>query len=256
MSASDTAKIKEGLEPFSSIPFGTLGQVSLLRRYDTKYVCSVEEALALLSRVGGCYSVASQEGRLISSYRTLYFDTPDLRCFHDHRRGRRSRYKFRFREYVDRKKTFFEVKEKTNRGETRKLRLERSVEADERLSHEEAEALERNSPFQASEFQAHLSTCFRRFTLVDPSRKERVTFDHDLEFLLERESRSLPGLVIIEVKQMRPDRNSPIVGALRSMRIQSMQFSKYCAGNVMFAVERSAGFYKENMRKVMGAANG
>ena len=120
----------------------------------------------------------------------------------------------------------------------------------------EAEALERHSPFLASEVRAHLSTWFRRFTLVDPIRKERITFDYDLEFRHQTESRSLPGLVIIEVKQMRRDRNTSITKTLRSNRIRSLQFSKYCTGNILFGLSRSSGFYAENMRKVMGAAHG
>ena len=57
------------------------------------------------------------------TYRTTYFDTPDLRVFRDHQQRRRRRYKARSREYVDSGARTFEVKLKGARGRTVKHRM-------------------------------------------------------------------------------------------------------------------------------------
>lgn len=37
------------------------------------------------------YAVIRVPSGCAASYQSTYFDTPDLRCYHDHRRGRRLR---------------------------------------------------------------------------------------------------------------------------------------------------------------------
>ena len=97
---------------------------SLQKRVDTKFLVCSEEFTALLHECEQDYSLVKARGQDTARYNTRYFDTDTLQCLTDHHRGRRPRYKFRFRHYLDREKTFFEVKVKTPANRTRKTRLE------------------------------------------------------------------------------------------------------------------------------------
>jgi len=248
--------IEQELGHFPLASVEVLKQVSLLRRYDTKFVCGASPLDQLLAVLRTDYSVVSEKERLTSAYHTVYFDTDELRCFHDHRRGRRSRFKFRIRRYPERGQAFFEIKEKTNRGETRKMRTERPVDNGNEMSADEARLVGENTPFDPAELRAYLSTTFRRFTLVDIVRQERVTMDYELEFLKDGDRRGLSDLVVVEVKQNHYNRSSPVMKALRTLGVRPMRISKYCTGNALYAVERSEGFYREKLNQMSKVAHG
>lgn len=248
--------IEQELSLFPLASAEALKQASLLRRYDTKFVCRASSLTQLLAVLRSDYSVVSEKERLTSSYQTVYFDTDELRCFHDHRRGRRSRFKFRIRRYPERGKAFFEIKEKTNRGETRKTRIERSTNGGDAMSSDEARLVGERTPFHPVDLKPYLSTTFRRITLVDAGRQERVTADYEVEFLKDGESRGLSDLVVVEVKQNHYNRSTPVMKALRTLGVRPMRISKYCTANALYAVERSEGFYREKLNQMRKVANG
>src|SRR5690606_37665419 len=72
------------------------------------------------------YHILLAGGAGWARYETCYFDTPDLLTFHEHIRGRRPRVKLRIRHHLDRRRSFLEVKRKTNGGKTEKVRVPRS----------------------------------------------------------------------------------------------------------------------------------
>ena len=78
---------------------------------------------ALAAELRASHRVLEIDGRREFTYRTTYFDTPDLRVFRDHQQRRRRRYKARSREYVDSGARMFEVKLKGARGRTVKHRM-------------------------------------------------------------------------------------------------------------------------------------
>ena len=249
-------EVETELGDFPFVPVDVLKQVPLLRRVDTKFVCSGAQLSQLLAMLRCDYSVVSEAQRATTGYRTLYFDTEQLRCFHDHRRGRRSRYKIRIRRYPERGRAFFEVKEKTNRGETRKVRIERPLDGDNAFSPEEARLVQDTTPFAPQELSPHLSTAFRRFTLVDSERQERVTVDYGLEFLKDSERRMLPNLVVVEVKQTHYNRFTSVMRALRASGVRPMRISKYCTGNALYSVERSDGYYRDKLNHMQRVIHG
>ncbi|WP_274709475.1 VTC domain-containing protein [Streptomyces tubbatahanensis] len=61
-------------------------------------------------------------GRRWFRYHSVYYDTPGLRAYHDHRRGHRRRCKIRERLYQDTGERQFEIKVKGGRGQTLKYR--------------------------------------------------------------------------------------------------------------------------------------
>src|SRR5687767_5175086 len=110
----------------SALPVATselLAGRELLRRTDSKYTVQVSAIPALIEAVSRDYAVLSLPCGVIATYETLYLDSTDLRCFHDHRRGRRIRHKVRYRHYPDRQLSFLEVKSKRNEILTDKYRL-------------------------------------------------------------------------------------------------------------------------------------
>ena len=84
-----TEALREALrEAGCEAPPGLLEQRLLQKRFESKYVVPVRHIPELLDRVSQTHAVLTADGERIARYRTDYFDTPDRRSFHDHRRGR------------------------------------------------------------------------------------------------------------------------------------------------------------------------
>ncbi|WP_431981563.1 polyphosphate polymerase domain-containing protein [Streptomyces qinglanensis] len=64
------------------------------------------------------FRALSVGGRRWFRYRSVYYDTPGLRAYHDHRRGLPQRCKIRERLYQDTGERQFEIKVKGSRGQT------------------------------------------------------------------------------------------------------------------------------------------
>lgn len=105
-------------------------RAELLARHDNSYVVPVRVFEDFAARLtdprpsDGCpvFRVLDIDGLRCFRYRSTYYDTPELRTFHDHRQGRRRRFRIRERVYEDSGERQFEVKLKSGRGETVKHR--------------------------------------------------------------------------------------------------------------------------------------
>ena len=69
------------------------------------------------------YEVLEIDNKRFFKYQNLYFDTDDFFFYHQHHNRNLSRYKVRFRRYVDTNQCYFEVKHKNNKRKTLKSRL-------------------------------------------------------------------------------------------------------------------------------------
>ena len=153
---------------------------ALRHRVDTKYVVPRERVPELIAEVDG-YEVLEIDGRRMFRYENVYFDTPDLRCFHDHVEGARPRFKARTRYYRDTGTCFFEVKVKTG-DDTTKRQRECDV-AEHGVLTESARAFLRDAVTGLTgekppeDLAAALSTSFRRATLSAREGGERATID-------------------------------------------------------------------------------
>lgn len=234
-------------ERFTTVDADLLEQRKLLRRVDTKFLVSASSLEALLGELDVHYGILYAGEASVASYETLYFDTPEVRCFHDHRRGKRSRFKVRVRHYIDRKVTYLEIKTKTNRNVTIKKRVRRAFR-DNALADEDREFIQLNSGLSGEEMLPQLWTNFRRISLVGLSTNERVTIDLDLSFARNEELRSLPGVVIVEVKQSPFNRRTPIMKILRALGRRPVSMSKYCTATGLTRTDVRTSRFSETFK--------
>lgn len=98
---------------------------------------------------------------------------------------------------------------------------------------------------------------FKRITLVNYGKTERLTIDFDVQFHnMETGCDAATGnLVIIELKR---DGNvfSPVLDILRELRVKPSGFSKYCIGSVMTNSKLKNNLFRPKMtalNKLSGA---
>ena len=222
------------LETISPISLGEMDSIRLMNRIDTKYLTTEETLVRILKDAAARgYRALETGGSKIGSYDSLYFDTPDLRMFLDHHNRRLVRQKVRTRVYVGSGLTFLEIKLKNNHGRTKKKRTEIPYPAfkDFRPVPEAQALMEKYSAIPADRLSPVLETVFRRITLVNAARTERLTIDMNLCLVNHRTGRevSLQDAVIIELKQD-GRAASEMKGILLDHRVKEVRVSKYCIG--------------------------
>lgn len=220
--------LEAALERFGPISLGDMNSVSLMRRIDTKYVLHAGRLPAVLESVADSYRILEIDGCRAMRYSSLYFDTPVCRFYHDHHKGKARRTKVRIRRYLESGIAFLEVKQKDVKGVTRKRRT-RCAPRCEDLSADEQRFIDDTT---ARNWDLHptIANRFRRLTLVDTGRGERITIDWDLSSCLGNVVHPHTNLVIIEVKQERVDRHAPVMEVLKSFGARPYRVSKYCLG--------------------------
>jgi len=224
--------LPELLKAFPKASLELLAQRSLLRRTDSKFLLHEHEVEALLERLNGDYALLYSGDHRIASYKTLYFDTEDLRCFHDHRRGRRARHKIRVRHYLERKLSFLEVKTKRSERFTIKERAEREF-GNHELTAADRQFVEAHCNVPSQELAPRVWTNFRRVTLLALESSERVTIDSDLTLRRGDVECKLGGVAIVEVKQQPYCVRTPVMQALRRAGLRPSSASKYCIATAM-----------------------
>ena len=224
--------------------FGTLGLAelegsgaALLDRVDRKYVVPVETFAALAERLAGTHRVLEIAGARAFRYRTAYYDTPGLDAYRDHVQRRRRRYKTRSRRYEESGLCAFELKLKGARGRTVKYRMPYTDELHGSLSPDairflEAHLLREYDRGPGEGLVRSLDMSFRRLTLADVERGERLTADFDLAFAAGSDSPGghlADGAVIVESKSPRGAAVADRI--LRDLGARPVEAcSKYCLG--------------------------
>lgn len=221
--------------------------VRLMDRVDTKFAIRDADLVTLLAAVADQYRVLEVGGVRRMPYSTLYFDTPQRDCYRDHHNGRLQRWKYRMRRYGPGGPAFFEVKRKTNKGRTVKRRVP-IPDIDLTLNPEAAE-LASGEAGRSLGLVPQMWTSFTRTTLVDHNGQERVTMDLDLTFHDQAgRTAGLSGIAVVEVKQQRHSRLSPISRQLRQMRVAPLRLSKYCVGSVLLDPNLKCNRFKPRLR--------
>src|SRR5512135_2418123 len=108
--------LHEVIARYAPISLAEMERVELLDRMDTKYVFGSADLPALLEALLAEYRILEVDGKRGTDYRSLYFDTSDLRHYLEHHNGHSFRSKVRFREYIGSGLAYLEVKRKTGRG--------------------------------------------------------------------------------------------------------------------------------------------
>ena len=198
--------IDEAVESFRPITLEEMDSIKLMNRIDTKYLTDEATLAQVLSDAAESgYRALVTGGTMVSPYHSVYYDTPGLKMFSDHHNKRLTRQKVRTRVYVNSGDAYLEIKRKNNKGRTKKKRIRIPLDEMEGFARDEAATayLESHSDFTADSISPELSTDFRRITLVNPEKTERLTIDTCLEFsnLRNNSKVSLQDAVVIELKQ-------------------------------------------------------
>ena len=77
---------------------------------DTSFVFNAAVLPQIITDIAPFYSILEIKNKRTNSYKTLYYDTQDLRSYIKHHNGKGNRIKVRFREYIESKICFLEVK--------------------------------------------------------------------------------------------------------------------------------------------------
>ncbi len=225
-------------------------------RHDTKFIVGANKACATLLAVCDDYRVLEVGGTRLQRYRTVYFDTPGLRFYRDHFRGRPVRYKVRCREYIENGLSFPEVKARTRQGHTWKARMPIPGLLGA-ITEAERPFLDANAPYPLSgPLLPLLQNEFRRLTLVSRERDERVTVDFGIRFAAEGRELVLEGIAVAEVKDGDGRRCSPFVDQMRREGIRASSLSKYCVGIALLHDDIRSNVFKPELLKLKNIMGG
>lgn len=226
-------EIETFLQKMEPIGLSEMQNVRLMNRVDTKYITNLSKIAELLSLCTDGYLVQSVDGSLISEYETLYYDTDSLDMYIRHHDRKLRRQKIRARTYMSSGLTFIEIKNKSNKGRTVKVRsqMSRNLFSDCMEDDNVLDFVGHRTGYDASRLSPSLQTSFSRITLVNIAKTERITIDMSLVFENIRTGRKAfwPGLAIIELKQD-GSKPSDMKRLLCDLRIHPRKISKYCIG--------------------------
>lgn len=239
--------IAQQLERLQTITLSEMKEIRLMNRTDTKFVTNKEKLAQLLELCQGQYYAQINGGSKIASYITTYWDTDNHHFFMEHHNGRAPRQKVRVRTYMDSLDSFLEVKTKNNHGRTKKKRIQVSSQ-ETAMEGEANDFLMGLIHRTTTDIHPTVQNRFRRITLVNYGKTERLTIDFDVKFhnFETDEDNNVGNLVVVELKR---DGNvfSPVLALLRQLRIKPCGFSKYCIGTVMTNRGIKQNNFKEKM---------
>ena len=219
------AHIVNNLEP---ITLGEMDGVSLMKRTDTKFVIHEKDLISVLESIQDQYKILEINKNRMLPYSSLYFDTPAKKFYHDHHNRKVNRTKIRMRKYIESGICFLEIKQKDGKGKTTKSRI--SINDFEPDLSENSKDFIKKITKQQFELIPIIWNKFNRITLVSKTAKERLTIDLNLSFKINNSTKTFDNLVIIELKQERFTRTSPIAQQLKNRQINPYSLSKYCIG--------------------------
>ncbi len=240
---------KLNLYDFEPISLDRMKAVKLMNRVDVKYVTTVTKLAQLLTLLSDEYYVQETAGMRNMPYSTVYYDTAAIDMFNEHQRGKAVRQKIRIRTYESTGVHFLEIKNKNNKGRTRKNRIE--LEAPGSGIDDYEAFISENSRYHSAELVRKLKNHFHRITLVNYAMTERLTIDTQLTFHNEDNGAdySLGNIAIIELKRDGLCA-SPILDKLKVLRIHSSGFSKYCMGMALTDPNLRQNRLKPRVRRV------
>lgn len=222
-----TQQLDNIINAFDPIHLDEMNGTALMNRVDTKFVITFGQLLKFLPELQEHYKILEIEGLRLPSYESEYYDSDTLDFYIDHHRKKVDRFKVRFRKYVESDLSFLEVKHK-NKGRTDKQRI--MVKDLPGKMNEEHTEFVKSTGVKQDKLNYILTNKFHRITLVGKKHVERLTFDLNLEFNGNNNTKMLSNLVIAELKQERLTRTSPFYSIMKRMLIRPYRISKYCIG--------------------------
>lgn len=205
-------------------------RAALMERTDRKYIAPVGVAQELVNAIGDTHRVLAIKGRRYTTYRTLYFDTVDLRSARAHVQGRRQRWKVRMRHYLEDDLCRVEVKTKDNRGSTVKVMGESDPSRFGALTGRDrkfvALHLSDFADVRAQDLVPTAEVLYTRATMTDLAAGTRATFDWGLTVRMDGGHTWLDDqFVMVETKG--PAALSRVDRTLHDLGVRPRGFSKY-----------------------------
>lgn len=212
-----------------------VADAGLMTRLDRKYLLPIAALDSLVGQLDPRTRVLEIEHERTFRYRSMYFDTPDLKSYHTAAQPRRRRFKVRTRSYVDTGGAFVEVKLRGPRGVTAKSRREIAADDVNQLTPaarcDVAGMLEAGSIDAeiAWQLQPTVTSTYERTTLLAHEGYARATIDTELAWHDRSGGRlRLPEMAIVETKSsLQP---SEIDRRLWRMGYRPQSMSKYGTG--------------------------
>lgn len=245
-----TLPVWKEMEP---ITLAEMEGIRLMNRVDTKFLIREDLLPELLNQIKNDYRAQVVEGHQVCQYNTLYYDTVDAEMYHNHHNNKLTRQKVRARTYVESDISFLEVKRKSNKGRTTKVRIRIPLEAVNDIKNNPAamEFLSLNSTIPGSEIIPQLANTFERITLVNKEKTERLTIDAHIHFknLQTGIEEDATNLVVVELKQ---DGLcfSLFKSLLTDYRILPKGFSKYALGSALTNPNLKINRFKTKLRYI------
>jgi VTC domain len=223
----------------------------LQTRRDRKYLVPTDYVSSLLERIPG--RALEIDGARSFRYESVYFDTPDLRCYFDAAQRRPRRFKVRTRSYLDGDDCMVEVKCRDSRDRTVKHRHPHSLDRRAELD-DDARGFVRSLPpasAAADQLATSLTVSYRRATIVLRSGDARITIDGGLAWhQRDRRPLELPDLSIIETKTTGAP--SPVDRLLWRDGHRPTVISKYCTGLAALSPDLPANKWHRTLQRHLG----
>ena len=255
-----TEKIRSASAALSRTGLDDMDGVKLMKRFDAKYVIPESWLPELVAAVAGSSRLLEVNGQGETQYENLYYELPGEKFLKDHLRGKARRMKVRERRYESNDMTFLEIKRRFAGGKTIKDRVNRAGRFREAWTAEEQAFLKR-SMSTSVDLEPRLYGSFKRMTLVNFDRGERMTLDRNLECALVGSAPTalLKGLAIIEIKQPKPNRYGPAQRWLRNQDkrqgivARKTRVSKYAMSRLECEPDIAARTYLATHRRLQDA---
>lgn len=234
------------LSALQPITLAGMDAVKLMTRSDEKYLCRIDQLPGILEAARPGFQVLEHLGKRLLRYESLYLDTPGHDMYLMHHNGRLNRHKIRIREYRDSHEFFFEIKYKDNHGITTKKRIGIGPERDYH-SDEIRKFMLKHTDYSPGMLEPALFSSFDRMTLVNNNIQERITIDMHPVWRSGDRLVSLPRIIIIEVKSVKPSSGAGFGLLLREARVIPRRLSKYCIGTAMLYPEIKHNRFKAKL---------
>lgn len=237
--------LPEVLHTFSVCSLANLEAFEFDNRTDTKFVFRDNLIPDLLDALNSDYEVLEVNGENIFQYKNIYFDSDDFINYFEHHNGRGNRLKYRTRQYADNGAIFFEVKTKSNKGNTIKERIPVAPfkdypELDSRFS----------SLNLSEELPQQTFIHYNRITFLNKVTHQKLTIDFNLYSKTKNNSVSFTNIAIAEVKQLKSSEKSAAIGFFKKQKIRPLSFSKYCISLALMHNELKSNRFKPVIRQL------
>jgi len=241
------------INQLTPISLKEMDRVKLQNRTDTKFVFNADLLPVILNDISAFYSILEIKGSRTNTYKTLYYDTKELRSYIQHHNGKANRIKVRFRKYIESDLNYLEVKFKNNKGRTIKARTKTDAIETELTSFSKEFIVDNSYSFyEGEEVTPVLWNNFTRLTLVHKTKNERLTIDLNLGFesFSDQTKKEINHIIIAEVKQEKASSNSDFIQAIKKHHIRKSSMSKYCLGTALLNKSLKQNSFKERILKI------